>query len=101
GEQSALLVQNAPVALEQMFLKLLLARHYATEHLERTRAWLNEADDGPQQHRFAGARCRDRATDFTFCHLEADAIKNGGEPEADHKIAHAQRHIVRRAASDL
>ena len=94
-EQRAVLEQNAPMPLDQLLAQFLGLGEFLSEHLDRARTRLNQADHGAQQHRLAGAGCADKAQHLAALDVEIDAFEHLLAPELDLQIAHAQRDVLR------
>jgi len=53
------------------------------EYLDAASGWLDEADDGPQQDRFAGPRGADDAHHLAASHLKVELVEDGLAAETD------------------
>ena len=83
------------MALDQLFAQFLGLGEFLSEHLDRSRTRLNEADHGAQQYRLSGAGSSDKAQNFAALDVEIDAFEDVLTFELDLQVAHPKRNLLR------
>ena len=64
------------------------------EQLDRARTLLGEAEDGPHQHRLAGARGADEAQDLAALDVERQFVEDDIVAEADGDVARRKHDVA-------
>src|SRR6185295_2268625 len=99
GEQRALLKQDAPAALDAAALGGTRGIKIDAKHLDASTELRHEADDGPRQHRFSGARGADKSQNLAALDVEVEPVEHprlaelhGNVANPDDGVGNLARH---------
>ena len=100
GEQRALLKQHAPSLADLQMLARRQLVDVVAEDFDRSRLFVQEAQDRPGQHRLAGAGSADKAEHLAAIEIEIEPVHHQVVAEADLEAAHANDDFARPRAGD-